>query len=165
MSATSPVQASPAAGRQTERAAQSLARVVFALLVLGSLAAFLITQRLKHTPTSVQHFTLLPVFSPSPLGHHKEELFSFRIAHSDRVSVTIVNFQDETVATVVRDRPLHRYTQLPLAWNGRRGPHADGALAPSGEYRIRVVLLEQHHEVFSPSSFRLILHPKYNHSA
>jgi hypothetical protein len=154
-----------AAGGGEERSAQSLARIVFALLVLACLTAFLITQRLKHTPTPVQHFTLLPVFSPSPLGHHKQELFSFRIAHSDRVSVTIINSQGETVATVVRDRPLRRYFQLPLAWNGRSGQHADGALAPSGEYRVRVMLLGQHLEVRSPSSFRLILHPKYNHSA
>lgn len=163
MNATSPVpQAESAAA---ERAVQSLARLVFALLVLGSLAAFVITQRLKHTPTPVQHFTLFPVFSPSPLGHHKQELFSFRIARSDRVRVSIINSQGDTVATVVDDRALHRYTQLPLSWNGRTGPYDSGPYAPSGEYRIRVILLEQqHHEVLSPSSFRLILHPKHNHS-
>jgi hypothetical protein len=137
---------------------------VFALLVLASFVAFGLTQRLKHTPTLVQRFTLLPVFSPSPLGHNKQELFSFLISHSDRVSVTIVNSAASTVATVTHDRPLRRYTQLRLAWNGRRGADASGALAPSGEYRVRVALLGQHREIFSQKSFRLILHPKHDHS-
>jgi hypothetical protein len=141
-----------------------LAQSVFALLVLASFVAFGLTQRLKHTPTPVQRFTLLPVFSPSPLGHNKHELFSFLISHSDQVTVTIVDSNGATVATVAEDRPLRRYTQLRLAWDGRRGPHANGALAPSGEYRVRIALLDQHREIFSPKSFRLILHPKRNHS-
>jgi hypothetical protein len=144
--------------------AESLARIIFALLVLASLAAFLVTQRLKHSPTAVQRFTLLPVFSPSPLGHNKQELFSFRIAHTDRVDVAIIDSNGATVATVAEDRPLRRYTQLELAWNGRQGRHSDGSLAPSGEYRVRVMLLDEHREVLSPSSFRLILHPKHDHS-
>jgi hypothetical protein len=143
---------------------QTLTRVIFALLVFASLAAFVITQRLKHTPTPVQRFTLLPVFSPSPLGHNKQELFSFLISHSDRVTVTIVDSDAATVATVAHDLPLRRYSQLALAWDGRRGPHADGALAPSGEYRVRIALLDQHREIFSPKDFRLILHPKHDHS-
>jgi flagellar hook assembly protein FlgD len=98
------------------------------------------------------------------LGHNKHELFSFLISHSDQVTVTIVDSNGATVATVAEDRPLRRYTQLRLAWDGRRGPHANGALAPSGEYRVRIALLEQHREIFSPKSFRLILHPKRNHS-
>jgi len=143
---------------------QVLTRTIFALLVLASLAAFIITQRLKHTPTPVQRFTLLPVFSPSPLGHDKQELFSFLISNSDRVTVTIVDSNAVAVATVAQDLRLRRYTQLRLAWNGRRGPHANGALAPSGEYRVRIVLLDQHREIFSPKDFRLILHPKRDHS-
>jgi hypothetical protein len=147
-----------------EPSVQALTRIVFALLVLASLAAFVITQRLKHTPTPVQRFTLLPVFSPSPLGHNKQELFSFLISRSDRVTVTIVDSNAATVATVAHDLPLRRYTQLRLAWNGRLGPRANGALAPSGEYRVRIALLDQHREIFSPKNFRLILHPKHDHS-
>ena len=64
-----------------------LARAVFAALVAACFVAFFITQRLKHTPTSVQQFDLTPYFSPTPAGHHKQELISFKLSHAQRVSV------------------------------------------------------------------------------
>jgi len=74
----------------------------------------------------------------------------------------------------VRDRPLTRYKQFSLRWNGRRGPahgytvlsapHGrasllpanQGPLAPAGEYRVRVSLREQRREVLSPRAFTLV---------
>jgi hypothetical protein len=130
-----------------------LARAVFALLVLGCFAAFFVTQRLKHTPTAVQRFQLTPVFSPTPTGHIKEELISFKLAKGDEVTVTIVDSAENTVATLVRDRPVVRYKQFSLRWNGVTGT---GRPASAGEYRVRVDLREQHRSVFSPRSFTLV---------
>lgn len=150
------------------------ARVVFALLVVASFVAFFVTQRLKHEPTAVQMFELTPVFSPTPAGHLKDELISFKLAHSDEVTVTIVNSAGAEIATLLRDRSVPRYKQLSLRWNGRRGsargfavvtrpdgstsiePHDGGAIAPPGEYRIGVSLRAQHVSVLSPRSFRLV---------
>ena len=67
------------------------ARAVFALLVIACLAAFFVTQRLKHTPTAVQRFEMTPVFSPTASGHIKQERISFRVARSGAVTVTIVD--------------------------------------------------------------------------
>ena len=152
-----------------------LARVVFGLLVLACFAAFAITQRLKHTPTAVQRFELTPVFSPTPAGHIKTESISFKLAHAERVTVTIVDSAEDTVATLVRDRPVVRYKQFSLRWNGRMGPARgytvaggpDGTTivtpvltgrgAPAGEYRVRVSLLgQQGRSVFSPRGFTLV---------
>ena len=60
--------ANRAGGAPAARAvsADPLARWVFAALVLACLAAFVITQRLKHTPTAVQSFKSTPIFSPTP---------------------------------------------------------------------------------------------------
>jgi hypothetical protein len=150
------------------------ARVVFALLVVACFAAFLITQRLKHTPTAVQLFQMTPSFSPTLPGRIKEERISFKLARADAVTVTIESAAGNDVATLVRDRPVTRYKQFSLRWNGRLGeahgstvlttgkghaillPANHGKLAPSGEYRVRVSLRDQHRSVLSPRTFRLV---------
>jgi hypothetical protein len=150
---------------------QGPARVVFIVLVLASFAAFAVTQHLKHTPTVVQNFKMAGHFSPGVPGRHALEHISFRIAHSDEVTVAIEDSSGAVVATLLRDRPLARYTQLSLVWDGRRGPTSapvgagvprdplvpvdHGHLAPGGEYRVRVTLRNQHHTVRSPRTFVL----------
>ncbi len=151
-----------------------LAQVVFALLVIACFAAFIVTQRLKHTPTPVQSFRLTPRFSPTPQGHIKQERISFKLARADAVTVTILDSAGDTVATLVRDRRVPRYKQISLRWNGRRGaprgytvvvpadgttivtPHNIGALAPAGEYRVHVALRAQHRTVPAPRAFTLV---------
>jgi len=160
----------PADGSATGR----LAGVVFALLVLACFAAFILTQRLKHTPTAVQSFKLTPIFSPTPSGHIKEEQISFKLAKADAVTVEILDPEGDEVATLVRDRPVVRYKQFSLRWNGRRGtahrytvragsdgrtivvPVNTGAPAPAGEYRVQVHLHEQNRSVRSPGGFTLV---------
>jgi hypothetical protein len=151
-----------------------LARVVFAALVIACFAAFVITQRLKHTPTAVQSFKLTPIFSPNPTGHIKAEQISFKLAKADEVTVTILDSSEDVVATLVREDPVTRYKQFSLRWNGREGeahtytvrigadgttivvPLNTGRPAPAGEYRVKVSLREQHRSVLSPSSFTLV---------
>jgi hypothetical protein len=154
--------------------AERPAQVVFALLVIACFAAFFVTQRLKHTPTAVQSFKLTPFFSPTPAGHIKQERISFKLAQADEVTVTVENSAGGAVATLVRDRPVARYKQFSLRWNGHLGealgykeingagghkiiePANQGKLAPAGEYRARVSLRRQHRTVRSPRSFTLV---------
>ena len=151
-----------------------LAQVVFGALVVACAGAFILTQHLKHTPTAVQDFKLTPFFSPTPVGHIKEERISFKLARVDRVTVTIIDSAERPVATLVRERPVVRYKQFSLRWNGRTGPanHNSVALgpegttivtpvntgtpAPAGEYHVRVVLHEQNRTVISPNGFTLV---------
>ena len=152
---------------------EGLARIVFALLVVGCFAALLITQRLKHTPTVVQEFKLTPYFSPYPSGHEKQAEISFKLEHAEDATVTIINSAGNTVATLVHDYPVARYHTFSLRWNGRRGsarrlqrtltPHGlafytplnDGKIAPAGEYRVRVSL-PHHHAILSPANVTLV---------
>ena len=71
--------------------ADPLARVVFAVLVLACFGAFFLTQRLKHTPTAVQHFELTPLLLALPGGHVRQEAISFKLAEADEVTVTIID--------------------------------------------------------------------------
>ncbi len=152
-------------------APQPLARAVFGVLVLASFAAFAVTQHLKHTPTVVQDFHMTGHFSPHAGALHPLEHLSFRIAHSDEVTVEIEDSSGNVVVTLLKDRPLARYTQLSLVWNGRLGPTGPptgagtphnplapkdhGRLASAGEYRMRVSLRNQHRTVQSPRTFVL----------
>ncbi len=151
-----------------------LARTVFALVVIACLAAFLITQRLKHTPTAVHEYKLATVFSPYPGGNSPLEAISFTLANAEDVTVTIVDSAGNTVATLVRDYPAPRYKTFSLRWNGRRGtahryghqltpdgrsilvPDTDGSLAPPGEYRVGLDLLHRGQQLLLPRSFALV---------
>jgi hypothetical protein len=146
----------PGGEADERRRVQRLAQLVFAALVLACFAAFFLTQQLKHTPTAVQRFQLTPFFSPTPAGHIKQEHISFKLAHADEVTVTLVDSAGDTVATLVRNRPVPRYKQLKLRWNGRLGATEDGALAPAGEYRVHVHLRRQRRWVYSPRNFTLV---------
>jgi hypothetical protein len=155
-------------------ASRLLARVVFALLVLGCFAALLVTQRLKHTPTLVQEFKLTKVIAPAAAGEAKEEHIAFKLAKADEVTVTIESSSGETVATLVRELPVGRYKILSLRWNGHRGgahgygmlrkadgyttlvPRNRGQLAPPGEYTVRVSLRREARSVPSSRTFKLV---------
>ncbi len=141
-------------------AAAAPAKAVFALLVTACFGAFFVTQRLKHSPTLVQRFMMAPFFSPTPTGHNKTESVSFRIERSGDVNVTIVDSEGRYVATLAGDRPLQRYTQLPLTWNGREGPAQSGAPAPEGHYRVRVAVAHDGRPVTSLRSFKLVRVPQ-----
>jgi hypothetical protein len=154
----------------TERAS----RATFALLVVACFAAFFVTQRLKHTPTVVQRFEMPSRFEPGSTGTHAEEGISFRLARSERATVTIENSSGDQVATLVRNRRLERYKQFSLRWSGHTGvarshtisvapdghryfiPRNPGPLAAAGEYRVRVYLPDSNRTVVSPRSFELI---------
>jgi hypothetical protein len=164
---------SGAAPRRTHgepREAQRLARVVFAVLVVACFAAFIVTQRLKHTPAAVQNFEMDKAFYPTAAAAascrgkvpkklvnetKRIEYISFKPAQADEVTVEVVNSANQSVATIVRDLPAQRYKQLSLCWNGQRGPTESGGLAPPGEYRLKVRLHSQELTRYSPESFTL----------
>jgi hypothetical protein len=151
-----------------------LARGVFALLVLSCLAAFLITQRLKHTPTAIHEYKLATAFSPYPGSNSPLEAISFKLANAENVTVTIIDSAGNTVATLVKDYPAPRYKTFSLRWNGRGGtahhyghqltasgrsilvPETEGKPASPGEYRVEVDLRHRGQQVLLPRSFALV---------
>jgi hypothetical protein len=162
-------------GEPSGVAGDPLGRVVFAVLVVACFGAFFLTQRLKHTPTIIQSPKVLPYFSPYPGGHQPLEEISFKPADADEATVTIIDTNGDTVATLLNDLPVKRYKTVSLRWNGRRGkahgymllsspsgkthsilPRITGPLAPPGEYRIRISLRHHGHPVNLPYSFTLV---------
>jgi hypothetical protein len=131
-----------------------LARVVFALVVLATFAALGLTQWLKHAPTAVQQLEISPAtLIPGSAGEAGVERFEFHIQHSDHITVGVIDSQGDTVRTVTRHLWLRGYKRVALYWKGRQ---ANGRLAPTGTYRLRIYLERQKREVLSPVSFELL---------
>jgi hypothetical protein len=143
---------------------------VFAVLVVACFVAFVLTQRLKHTPTAVQNFEADEAFRPthSPLAGCRGrvplsqvnatkgiEYLSFKPAQAEAVTVEILNSAEQSVATIVHGFRAERYKQLSLCWNGQRGATESGGLAPPGTYRLQVKLLSANRTVKSPDTFKL----------
>jgi hypothetical protein len=165
-----------AGGRSLGESAEAkrLARVVFAALVVACFVAFVLTQRLKHTPTPVQEFKMDESFTPAHLpaaacrgtvppqsvnSSKRVEYLAFKIAQADEVTVTIVDAANQSVATIVRNLPVERYKPLSLCWNGQLGPTQSGGLAPLGEYHLSVSLRNQNLTRDSTHSFKLERRP------
>ena len=154
--------------------AQKLARVVFAVLMVACFVAFVLTQRLKHTPTPVQEFKMDESFTPTRVpaaacrgrvparlvnSSERVEYLAFKIAQADEVTVTIVDAANHDVATIVHDLPVERYKPLSLCWNGQLGSTQGGGLAPPGEYHLSVSLRNQSLTRDSTGGFKLERRP------
>lgn len=148
--------------------------MVFAVLVAACFAAFVLTQRLKHTPTPVQEFKMDESFTPARVpaaacrgrvprrlvnSSVRVEYLAFKIAQADEVTVEIVDAANHGVATIVRDLPVERYKPLSLCWNGQLGLTERGGLAPRGEYHLHVSLRNQNLTRYSTRGFKLERRP------
>jgi hypothetical protein len=122
----------------------SASAVVFALLVLATVAAFAWSQRLKRDPLVLDRVTFgTPAgraFTPNRDCRFDRIRIRFRVTRSDRANVQIVKPGGKLVVTLARDRYLKRYRFFTFYWDGR--VHDDGKAAP-GRYKLRVKLLGQ----------------------
>ena len=117
-----------------------LARIAFGVLVLATLGAFVVTQKLKSSPPLVVRPHIFSVFSPTPDARVTRARISFWIVNGDDVSVSIVDGEGRIVRRLVDGHFLPERKRLVLFWNGRDD---DGAVVPDGSYRVRVALIHQ----------------------
>jgi hypothetical protein len=145
---------------------EAWAGLVFALLVLATLAAFAWSQRLKRDPLVLDRVTLVsprqparsssrPVrraFTPNGDCRFDQERIRFRVTQSDRATVQVVKPGGKLVITLTRDRYLQRYHYFTFYWDGRS--RNDG-IGPAGRYKLRVKLLGQERVLVPPGAIRL----------
>jgi hypothetical protein len=142
----------------------SPAALVFALLVLATVAAFGWAQRLKRDPLVLDrakfvgvpriHPKAPPVLSFTPNGdcRYDEMRIRFRVTQSDDATVQVVKPGGKVVVTLARDRYLKRYHFFTFYWDGRQ---LDGGIALPGRYKLRVKLLGQDRVLVPPGTIRL----------
>jgi hypothetical protein len=143
------------------------AAVVFALLVLGTLAAFGYAQRLKRDPLVLDRVSFVgapkgkketPRHAFTPDGDCRHDLMRirFRTTVSDRGTVQVIKPGGRVVVTLDRDASLKRYTFHTYYWDGRR---RGGGTAPPGRYKLRVRLGDR--VLVTPGVIRLHRSPKH----
>jgi hypothetical protein len=143
--------------------AEAWAGLVFALLVLATLAAFAWSQRLKRDPLVLDKVRLVavpilhpknPVHSFTPNGdcRYDRMRIRFRTTQSDRGTVQIVKPGGKLVVTLARDEFLKRYKFHTFYWDGRM--RNDG-IAPPGRYKLRVKLLGEDRVLVPPGAIKL----------
>lgn len=144
----------------------SAAAVVFALLVLATIAAFAWSQRLKRDPLVLDRVSFLVVpptkpparaFTPNGDCRSDRVRIRFRMTQSDRANVQVVKPGGKLVVTLARDAYLKRYRFHTYYWDGRI--RNDG-IAPPGRYKLRVKMLGEDRTLVPGGVMRLHRAPR-----
>jgi hypothetical protein len=134
----------------------SFGAVVFALLVLVTVAAFAWSQRLKRDPLVIDRVTFgtpeSRAFTPNRDCRFDRIRIRFRVTQTDDAIVQIVKPGGKLVVTLARDRFLKRYHFFTFYWDGRS--REEGGARP-GRYKLRVKLLNQDRVLVPPGAIRL----------
>ncbi|HEX5928448.1 MAG TPA: hypothetical protein VFY48_03560 [Solirubrobacterales bacterium] len=134
----------------------SPAALVFALLVLATVAAFGWAQRLKRDPLVLDRVTFgneaSRSFTPNGDCRFDQVRVRFRTTVSDDGTVQVVKPGGRVVVTLARDEFLKRYTFHTFYWDGRR---RGGGVAPPGRYKLRVKLLNEDRTLVTPGAIKL----------
>jgi hypothetical protein len=125
------------------RRSLSPAAIVFALLVLATVAAFAYAQRVKRDPLVVDHVAFgvegqHASFTPNGDCRNDKIRIRFRTTVSDDANVQIVKPGGKVVVTLAREEFLERYHFHTFYWDGRQ---RGGGTARPGRYKLRVTLL------------------------
>lgn len=143
------------------------AAVVFALLVLATVAAFAYAQRVKRDPLVLDRVSFVGApyvkgtkrvhsFTPNDDCRHDLMRIRFRVTQSHVATVQIVKPGGRVVVTLARGRLLKRYRFFTFYWDGRR---RGGGTAPPGRYKLRVRLGSER-TLVTPGVIRLHPVPK-----
>jgi hypothetical protein len=146
-----------------KRVSGSAAAVVFALLILATVAAFAWSQKQKRDPLVIDRATFVgtpilhpenPVHNFTPNGdcRHDRLRIRFRTTISDDGTVQIVRPAGQVVLTLDRDVFLKRYKFHTYFWDGRQ---RGGGIARPGRYKLRVTLLGEDRVLVLPGAIRL----------
>lgn len=128
-----------------------LARAVFALLAVATLAAFFVTQRLKDSDPVVKRIATPLVVSPNGDRRKDTARISFVLPKADRVTVAVVTAGGDERRRLIDNRSLRRGRHFAL-WDGRDGR---GRVLRDGAYYVRVSLRRQGRAVTGPRPIML----------
>jgi hypothetical protein len=139
----------------------STAAIVFALLVVATIAAFAWSQRLKRDPLVLDRVTFgkpaSRAFTPNGDCRFDRIRIRFRVTRSDRGNVQVVRPGGKLVVTLARDTYLKRYRFHTYYWDGRQRGRG---IAPPGRYKLRVKLLGQDRTLVPGGVMRLHRAPR-----
>ena len=131
------------------------AAVVFALLVVATVAAFAYAQRVKRDPPVIDNFKIAGKstnsFTPAGPCHRRIRL-RFRTTTSNDGTVEIIKPGGKVVRVLAEDTFLKRYSFHTYHWDGKNNA---GVILPIGRYRMRVLLHDEGRELILPEAIHL----------
>lgn len=136
---------------------------VLALLAVGTVLAFIYSQRLKREPLVIDRVEFRAagaaeggpgrtVFSPNGDCRRDRMGIGFRTTRSDRADVEIIGPGGNPVRTLARDRFFKRYREHRLVWDGRKD---NGRVPRTGRFRVRVTMQGEDRVLYLPGRIRL----------
>jgi hypothetical protein len=132
-----------------------LAAVVFALLVVATLAAFAYAQRVKRDPQVVDKFTIAGERTDgfTPTGPcHKRIRLKFRTTTSNDATVEVIK-PGGAIVRIMAHEFLKRYSYHAYHWDGTNDA---GVIQPLGRYRLRVILEDEERSLTLPGTIRIL---------
>jgi hypothetical protein len=132
------------------------AAIVFALLVVATVAAFAYAQRVKRDPLLVDRVGIggkkSNSFMPEGPCDQRRIKLKFRTTTSNDATVEVIRPGGEVVAELARGTFLKRYTYHTFFWDGT---NESGVVQPPGRYKLRVILEDEGRSLTAPGTIRL----------
>lgn len=119
-------------------------------LLVATAAAFVITERLKLTPSPIVDTLVSKAFSPVCGCDTRSATVTFRLRRGGRVEVEVINARDALVRRLAQRNFSAGFVFF--RWFGR---DQAGSISPDGDYKIRVRLFSQHRTIVFPNVIRL----------
>jgi hypothetical protein len=144
-----------------KRVSGAAAAVVFALLILATVAAFAWSQQQKRDPLVLDRVTFVAVprtkppvhsFTPNDDCRFDVMRIRFRTTQSDDATVQVIRPGGRVIVTLARDEFLKRYQFHTFYWDGRQ---RGGGTARPGRYKLRVKLIGQDRNLVPPGVIKL----------
>jgi hypothetical protein len=133
-----------------------VAAVVFALLVVATLAAFAYAQRVKRDPLLVDRVEIgtakSNAFTPQGQCHRRIKLKFRTTTTNDHGTVEVIRPGGEIVLVLAKKKFLKRYTLHTFYWYGI---NEHGVVQPAGRYKLRVMLEDEGRSLTAPGTIRL----------
>jgi flagellar hook assembly protein FlgD len=127
-----------------------------AVLLAATAVAFVVTERLKLTPSPILGTRVDKLFSPVCECGTSVATISFRLRDRDDVSLQIVDGKGEPIRELTRREPKPRRQTLVFFWDGRDDL---GEVVPEGVYRPRVQLARERRTIVLPNPIRVDVSP------
>lgn len=138
------------AGAGGRRAQHWLAVVTVGGLLLATVAAFLITEKLKLTKSPISGTRVAKTFSPVCVCNTDTASVSFRLRRGGSVAVAVIASNGRVIRQLARRR--FRAGWVSFRWSGRE---QSGRISPDGTYKIRVHVISDHRTIVFPNLIRL----------
>lgn len=107
------------------------------VLMVATVAALAVEQRLKERPPVIRRVKVARSFSPNGDGYRDTAGIRFVLTRPDVATVTIVDAHGRAVRHLATARRVPAKRKLRFAWDGRTD---GGRAAPRGVYGVRVTL-------------------------